>query len=255
MIRHEMVHVYQYNGLGTCPGGLIEGIADLVRLRDGLAPPHWKRAGGKWDDGYSTTAYFLEWVEGREGCKGFVGALNGRMGEGEYQRRWWRELAGGKRVGELWGEYCKFFGIDDESGDDEGEDSDGEGEHPGEGDGVHEGNRDGDGKSEEADGDLVLVEAEAEKEKESDATSSHSTEARSVGSSAGSERTGMRSTALSKIFRKRLERLTFAGHQDGRRFVEEFEALVEKALPGVEEEDKKLLLVSEKRRFLLRWDD
>ncbi len=27
VIVHEMVHCFQYNGKGTCPGGLIEGIA------------------------------------------------------------------------------------------------------------------------------------------------------------------------------------------------------------------------------------
>lgn len=31
-----------HQALGTAPGGLIEGIADYVRLRSGLAPPHWR---------------------------------------------------------------------------------------------------------------------------------------------------------------------------------------------------------------------
>lgn len=42
VLVHEMVHTMQFNGKGTCPGGLIEGIADWVRLRAGLSPPHWK---------------------------------------------------------------------------------------------------------------------------------------------------------------------------------------------------------------------
>ena len=46
------MHCWQYNGLGTCPGGLIEGIADYVRLKDDLAPPHWTRGGKHWDEGY-----------------------------------------------------------------------------------------------------------------------------------------------------------------------------------------------------------
>lgn len=29
VLVHEMVHCYQYNGCGKCPGGLIEGIAGL----------------------------------------------------------------------------------------------------------------------------------------------------------------------------------------------------------------------------------
>jgi hypothetical protein len=42
VIVHEMVHAMQYTGNETCPGGLIEGIADWVRLQADLAPPHWK---------------------------------------------------------------------------------------------------------------------------------------------------------------------------------------------------------------------
>jgi hypothetical protein len=51
VMRHEMVHVWQYDAQGTTPGGLIEGIADWVRLRHDLAPPHWTRGGTNWDDG------------------------------------------------------------------------------------------------------------------------------------------------------------------------------------------------------------
>lgn len=29
VVVHEMVHCFQYNGKGTCPGGLIEGIAGV----------------------------------------------------------------------------------------------------------------------------------------------------------------------------------------------------------------------------------
>ena len=79
VITHEMVHCYQYNGNGTAPGGLIEGIADFVRLKAGLAPPHWKgpkeELGERWDSGYQQTAYFLDWLEERHGS-GTVGKIN-----------------------------------------------------------------------------------------------------------------------------------------------------------------------------------
>jgi len=68
VVYHELVHVWQNNGLGTCPGGLIEGIADFVRYKSGYVPPHWQRKGGKdhkWDSAYDTTAYFLIWCEAR----------------------------------------------------------------------------------------------------------------------------------------------------------------------------------------------
>lgn len=61
---HELTHSFQYSAEST-PGGLIEGIADFVRLRGGYAAKHWREepAGKKWDQGYETTAYFLDWVD------------------------------------------------------------------------------------------------------------------------------------------------------------------------------------------------
>lgn len=60
VIVHEMVHCWQFNARGTAPGGLIEGIADWVRLRRDLAPPHWKKEwDGDWDAGYVTLRYIL----------------------------------------------------------------------------------------------------------------------------------------------------------------------------------------------------
>jgi hypothetical protein len=37
------VHCLQWDAHKTCPGGLIEGVADWVRLNCDLSPPHWKR--------------------------------------------------------------------------------------------------------------------------------------------------------------------------------------------------------------------
>ncbi|EOY18815.1 Uncharacterized protein TCM_043303 [Theobroma cacao] len=43
IIVHEADHVEQWNGNGQTLGGLIEGIADYIRLKAGYAPPHWVR--------------------------------------------------------------------------------------------------------------------------------------------------------------------------------------------------------------------
>lgn len=110
VIRHEMVHCWQYNGHNTCPGGLIEGIADWVRLKDGFCPPHWHRGGSRWDDGYQNTAYFLEWLEERFG-EGTVMAINGCMRKEQYCEDIWGTLCRGGKVKELWGEYQKVYGI------------------------------------------------------------------------------------------------------------------------------------------------
>lgn len=121
VLTHEMVHCFQYNARGTCPGGLIEGIAgklsspafhmvqcshchdtaDWVRLNAGLAPPHWKRGNGdKWDAGYDATAFFLAWIEEQCG-KGTIYQLNAAMNDRTYQESIFYDLTGSS-VHELW---------------------------------------------------------------------------------------------------------------------------------------------------------
>ncbi|KAI8990579.1 plant basic secretory protein [Trametes punicea] len=108
VLTHEMVHCYQYNGLGKCPGGLIEGIADWVRLNAGLSPPHWKReAGDTWDAGYQTTAYFLDWIESRYG-NGTVRELNESMKEREYDEHIFKEMTG-RKISKLWQLYKEYL--------------------------------------------------------------------------------------------------------------------------------------------------
>ncbi|OJD24908.1 hypothetical protein ACJ73_03732 [Blastomyces percursus] len=111
VITHELVHCYQHTRpqarvgpeelkkkkkkkkqkdksgpqIPNPPSGLIEGIADFVRLKAGLVPPHWERPmskaerGGRWDQGYQITAFFLEWIEDVKVGEGAVGMLNDRL--------------------------------------------------------------------------------------------------------------------------------------------------------------------------------
>lgn len=73
---HELVHVFQFNGFKTAPGGFIEGLADFYRLRLGMNPPHWDRKNlpKKWDEGYEKTGFFLEWLDTK--FPGSVTAIN-----------------------------------------------------------------------------------------------------------------------------------------------------------------------------------
>ncbi|TVY81773.1 hypothetical protein LSUE1_G004201 [Lachnellula suecica] len=105
VLTHEMVHCYQYNAFGTCPGGLIEGIADWVRLNAQLSPPHWKKeASGKWDAGYQHTGYFLEYLDKRFG-PGLIRRLNEKLRIERYEeKRFWTELCG-RPVEQLWADY------------------------------------------------------------------------------------------------------------------------------------------------------
>lgn len=101
VLTHEMVHCYQYDAKGTCPGGLIEGVADWVRLHAGLGAPHWKEGRGeKWDAGYESTAYFLEWIEQQAG-KGTVRNLNAALKDRRYDEAVFQDLTGSS-VHELW---------------------------------------------------------------------------------------------------------------------------------------------------------
>ncbi|KAF2402016.1 BSP-domain-containing protein [Trichodelitschia bisporula] len=105
VLRHEMVHCWQWAANGTCPSGLIEGIADWVRLKSNMVPPHWKQeGGGDWDAGYQHTAYFLEYLETRFG-QGTVVAINERLCDRDYvEKGFWIHCCGCE-VQELWDDY------------------------------------------------------------------------------------------------------------------------------------------------------
>ncbi|KAK4457545.1 peptidase of plants and bacteria-domain-containing protein [Cladorrhinum samala] len=107
VLTHELVHCYQWNAKGTCPGGLIEGIADWVRLNCDLSPPHWKKEyKGDWDQGYQHTAYFLQYLEQRFGL-GTVRQLNEKLRQHKYKESsFWTELLGSS-VTNLYGDYVK----------------------------------------------------------------------------------------------------------------------------------------------------
>ena len=125
VLVHEMVHCWQWNARGTCPGGLIEGIADYVRLKAGLGPPHWRRPtkkkvkdGGKepehherdqkWDAGYEKTGFFLEWLEDNYDAAS-VRNINASLKDIEYdEQKFWVALTGNE-IGDLWKHYAKTW--------------------------------------------------------------------------------------------------------------------------------------------------
>ncbi|EJD45775.1 plant basic secretory protein [Auricularia subglabra TFB-10046 SS5] len=122
VLTHEMVHCFQFNGKGTCPGGLIEGVADYVRLRAGYVPPHWHRGGERWDEGYQNTGYFLDFIERKYGS-GSVRALNESLRDAVYDAGVFKTLTG-HPVDKLWKRYKKWLadGEQDLPGDDKDED-------------------------------------------------------------------------------------------------------------------------------------
>jgi len=107
VVCHELVHCFQWNAKNTCNGGLIEGIADWVRLNAGFVPPHWKKEAGKsWDTGYQNTGYFLDWVEKSRGT-GSVYVINQALCHQKYHEdTFWKDLFG-QSVDDLWTEYTE----------------------------------------------------------------------------------------------------------------------------------------------------
>ncbi|KAK4199693.1 peptidase of plants and bacteria-domain-containing protein [Triangularia verruculosa] len=107
VITHELVHCYQWDAKHSCPGGLIEGIADWVRLNCDLSPPHWKKeVDGAWDRGYQHTAYFLQYLEDIFG-PGTIRRLNEKLRHHKYHKDSFWEEQFGLGVEELYDGYVQ----------------------------------------------------------------------------------------------------------------------------------------------------
>ncbi|KAL5855436.1 hypothetical protein ACOSQ4_005238 [Xanthoceras sorbifolium] len=110
ILYHETSHVWQWTGNSdSTPQGLIEGIADYIRLKAGWAPMHWAKrgSGSRWDDGYEITAYFLEYCNGLR--DGFVAEINSLMEYMNYSDDFFVQLLG-KSVDDLWNDYKSQYG-------------------------------------------------------------------------------------------------------------------------------------------------
>ncbi|MCG8581758.1 MAG: hypothetical protein MI866_17670 [Bacteroidales bacterium] len=73
VLYHELAHGYQYSPMGaggyatgTDYFGMIEGIADYVRLNAGYSSYEYRKPGGHWNDGYKTTAFFIDWLHTKD---------------------------------------------------------------------------------------------------------------------------------------------------------------------------------------------
>ncbi|XP_027360358.1 uncharacterized protein LOC113868719 [Abrus precatorius] len=108
LLYHEMAHAWQWNGNGQAPSGLVEGIADFVRLKAGYAAPSWVLPGhdDNWNQGYDVTARFLDYCNSIK--NGFVADLN-KMMKTSYSESYFTELLG-KPVTQLWSDYKAKYG-------------------------------------------------------------------------------------------------------------------------------------------------
>ncbi|MED6173708.1 hypothetical protein PIB30_062200 [Stylosanthes scabra] len=112
VIYHEMVHILLFNGNHTArpPSGLVEGMADFVRLRAGYVSHSWAPVGVgfKWDQGYEVTAYFLDFCQSIR--LGFVADLNKLIMQHGYSESYFHRLLG-MPVSQLWANYKTFYDL------------------------------------------------------------------------------------------------------------------------------------------------
>ena len=108
ILFHEMTHMYQQDDSdgGGADSGLIEGIADTVRFKNGFIPDGAQpNKNGRWNDGYRTTAFFLLWVD--QHYNSFIYKLNLSMSNTD-GKRWSPEAfrtITGRSVDQLWNDY------------------------------------------------------------------------------------------------------------------------------------------------------
>ncbi|CAN1143283.1 hypothetical protein LINPERPRIM_LOCUS26438 [Linum perenne] len=112
IIYQEVAGIWQWDGEGKAPRGLVSGIASYVRLKarygtsEKVKPGEGERwdeggDGNRWDEGDGVTCRFLEYCE--EVKKGFVMELNRKMRYG-YTNAYFVDLLG-KSVDQVWKDY------------------------------------------------------------------------------------------------------------------------------------------------------
>jgi hypothetical protein len=109
VLLHEVTHLYQFNDGG---GGLVEGMADFVRIRAGHHRMSRRSPGGAWTDAYTTSGFFFSWLagpgalqeDGREPADPDIGwAINQQM-NGNWSEQVFEDRLG-ETVDALWDEY------------------------------------------------------------------------------------------------------------------------------------------------------
>lgn len=188
---------------------------------------------------YHITAYFLDWLEDVYG-PGTVVWINAQLRGRKYDPGMWELLSGGRDVDALWESYAEFYSI----GGSKRRTKPSKPSKP-----VHEPAAAASAMTVP----LVAVYHAAPPPDRATFTVTQETEVVAQGPDSveslpdtmepydpfafGGE------TALVEIFRQRLAELRFDGTKDGKRFVKEFEGLVQRVVPGISEEDRRLLLV------------
>ena len=121
VVVHELTHAWQWatklnapTDNSKAPFGVIEGVADFVRLNSGYIPKHWNEEKSKsktWDAGYETSGYFFYWIETRR--PGFIVSMNEKVGRFGWRDELIKEICG-RSADALWREYIGRKEIDEQ---------------------------------------------------------------------------------------------------------------------------------------------
>ncbi|CAN0880952.1 hypothetical protein LINGRAHAP2_LOCUS13944 [Linum grandiflorum] len=103
IVYHHVASIWQWNGVGEAPKGLVSGIAEFARMdaRYGTSQKVRPGDGNRWDQGDGVTCRFLEYCNQMR--KGFVRDLNRKMRYG-YTNAYFFDLLG-KSVDQVWKDY------------------------------------------------------------------------------------------------------------------------------------------------------
>ena len=110
VLIHEATHLYQFDA-GS--GGLVEGMADFVRIRAGHHRMSRRVPGGAWTEPYTTSGFFFSWLAGPGGLqrdgrgradRDIGWAINEAMRGSEFRESVFMERLGAD-VDTLWREY------------------------------------------------------------------------------------------------------------------------------------------------------
>ncbi|KAL6897230.1 hypothetical protein ACP4OV_006926 [Aristida adscensionis] len=112
LLHQEVARVWANDGEGTANPRLLDGIAELARLRAGHAPSTWAKAGegSRWDQARSgVTAHFLDYLDDRR--PGLVARLNSALrGPAPEGDDLFRHVTG-MSTEDLWNEYKAAFAM------------------------------------------------------------------------------------------------------------------------------------------------
>ncbi|AXQ99912.1 basic secretory protein-like protein [Pseudoalteromonas piscicida] len=107
ILYHEIAHAYQLDDHNYKEiGPIIEGIADVVRLKAGYIPDDTQKPGGNYKDGYKNTAFFIDWLS-KQSNRDLLQEINAQLDPHDDIKWDWQyfEQSAGVKLDTAWQHY------------------------------------------------------------------------------------------------------------------------------------------------------